>query len=399
MTHAKSMAALALVALLGYYKLVKKGRNDLEGRFWSLVPPRLAHHLRTSYFTARCIQYLFNTTARVAAAVALLFTKPQLLYKHLYPPHLIASDVPYAKTTRTTHRTQHQRLDVYAPNFHTSQMSLPSTPSTPVVVFIHGGIWTLFNRHFFRLLGEQFAQLGVICVIPSYSYYPDGNTQNQIEDVALAINWVEQHISIYGGSKQKIVLCGQSSGAHVTSQYILRSAAVALESKVCGYIGCSGVFDPLHHNTSFESKRGVNHISPLVPANGGLLRWHNVAGCGKETDETQEEPMARYSSCLKVMQLSKQSLQCLPPMLLLHGKDDTTVPTSSSEFFLNQCKKAMGNNKETLNIEMKLLDGIDHATYLYDISVNEGPMKNAMMNNIMCFVSGCCKIANASDQQ
>ena len=86
-------------------------------------------------------------------------------------------------------------------------------------------------------------------------------------------------------------------------------------------------------------------------------------------------------------------------MLLLHGKDDTTVPTSSSEFFLNQCKKAMGNNKETLNIEMKLLDGIDHATYLYDISVNEGPMKNAMMNNIMCFVSGCCKIANASGQQ
>jgi hypothetical protein len=166
----------------------------------------------------------------------------------------------------------------------------------------------------------------------------------------------------------------------------------------------SGVYDPLHHNLTFERRRGVHDVSPLVPANGG--------GSGGVTDAGSEQglEMSKYSSCSMVTRMEKDQLDQLCPILLLHGEVDTTVPVESSLNFYDAVTRSIGDGSDGSDgsegsvgsdgsreegseegrrrrITLKRLENVDHAAYLFDISVADvGARENSMMNSVVEFV-------------
>jgi hypothetical protein len=66
------------------------------------------------------------------------------------------------------------------------------------------------------LLARELAKFGYLVVVPDYRNFPQGNMEDMIADTIAAISWTKSHISLFGGDPSKIVLSGQSAGAHIT---------------------------------------------------------------------------------------------------------------------------------------------------------------------------------------
>ncbi|KAL7528802.1 hypothetical protein ACHAXR_002644 [Thalassiosira sp. AJA248-18] len=104
-----------------------------------------------------------------------------------------------------------QYLDIYG-----SRTPSPGkTTKKPVVIFLTGGAWIIGYRMWGTLLGRALAPFGILVIVPDYRNFPRVNIEGMVQDVDLSIQWVFDHVEEYGGDKEKVVLAGQSAGAHI----------------------------------------------------------------------------------------------------------------------------------------------------------------------------------------
>eukprot|EP00644_Phytophthora_capsici_P001599 jgi/Phyca11/531333/estExt2_fgenesh1_pm.C_PHYCAscaffold_1120002 len=189
----------------------------------------------------------------------------------------------------------------------------------PVLVFMHGGAWSFGHKWQYALVGEYLATQGFLVAVINYRTFPNGSVVDMIEDIENAVSWVAENCQSLGGDNSRLFLSGHSSGGHV--------GALALEivNYVRGFIGLSAPYDIAEHYI-FESKRvvgplnGVHEISSMKPAMLGM------------------DNFKKYSPATLVAESTNIGLS-LPPFSIVHGEDDTVVPTSSSKklaFNLNQ---------------------------------------------------------------
>ena len=107
----------------------------------------------------------------------------------------------------------------------------PAKPgSYPVYVWIHGGGFT--GGHSFEPMydGAMLAQEGVICVTVAYRLgvfgFLDvepllgptyaGSANNALRDLILALTWIQQNISAFGGDPARVTIGGESAGAKLS---------------------------------------------------------------------------------------------------------------------------------------------------------------------------------------
>lgn len=91
----------------------------------------------------------------------------------------------------------------------------------PVLVFIHGGSNTGGWSYEPNYHGGPLAQRGVVVVSVAYRLgvfgwlsHPDMPIQNPgLHDLAVALDWVHDHIAAFGGDPNRIVVSGESAGA------------------------------------------------------------------------------------------------------------------------------------------------------------------------------------------
>lgn len=96
----------------------------------------------------------------------------------------------------------------------------------PVLIYIHGGSFTGGSANEGHISGAEFAKNGVIMVALNYRLgpfgfcsHPDLTDENGVcgnfglFDQTVAIQWVRNNISAFGGNPDKITLMGQSAGA------------------------------------------------------------------------------------------------------------------------------------------------------------------------------------------
>jgi acetyl esterase/lipase len=128
--------------------------------------------------------------------------------------------------------------------------------SQPVVFFVHGGAWTDGYREIYGYLALPFTgEKGWTTVVIDYrltadevtlagtsakaAWYPDN-----VDDVADSFRWVAENISGNGGDPGKIVIFGQSAGAHLVSLFAASTDPdyVSLRPYIKGAVSMSGVY-------------------------------------------------------------------------------------------------------------------------------------------------------------
>ena len=107
-------------------------------------------------------------------------------------------------------------LDMYG-----SKTPLPGGKSSnnnknkPVVIFLTGGAWIIGYRMGGTLLARALTAFGILVIVPDYRNFPRVNIEGMVQDVDMSIQWVFDNIEEYGGDREKVVLVGQSAGAHI----------------------------------------------------------------------------------------------------------------------------------------------------------------------------------------
>lgn len=126
-------------------------------------------------------------------------------------------------------------LDIYAP---------PGAGATtaPVMVMIHGGGWQSGDKANPGLLANKvpfFTTNGWLFVSINYRLSPAVQHPAHVQDVAMALAWLQANIADYGGDPTRLYLMGHSAGAHLAA--LVATDEQYLESEGTGLDALSGV--------------------------------------------------------------------------------------------------------------------------------------------------------------
>jgi len=186
----------------------------------------------------------------------------------------------------------HQRLDLYLPGDQVRA-------NGQLVIFVYGGGWTSGKKGHYYFVADALTAAGYSVAIPDYAKYPQVQFPTFVDDVALAVAWLWRNRDQLGDVNE-FILMGHSAGAH-TAALLITDARYLAEHQLepdtfAAFVGLAGPygFTPKEkkYQRIFDNLEDYSQMQPLHFANGGE-----------------------------------------PPMLLLHGEDDTTVlPVNSRKF-------------------------------------------------------------------
>ena len=203
-----------------------------------------------------------------------------------------------------------------------------------------------------------------------YRRYPLARTVwDAADDVGAALDYVSTNITRYGGDARKVVLVAHSSGAHISALHLLSRMKAVTEAGdgqqglgLHSFIGLSGVYD-INAHYEHEKKRGVHEISALKPANGFSPAEFAAASPTALARELAEK-------CAKQWDGETPGKKPAPPpqIRLVHCKDDSTVPFSSStDLWEALARVADGAGAEPGAVRVELLEEGGHASLLREV--------------------------------
>ncbi len=103
-------------------------------------------------------------------------------------------------------------LDLYQP-------ATPSSKPRPAVVLIHGGGWTSFDKSTMQGMGNFLARWGFVAASVDYRLFHDKDNRwpAQLDDVQLAVRWLQANAEKYNLDPNHIGAFGHSAGAQLAS--------------------------------------------------------------------------------------------------------------------------------------------------------------------------------------
>jgi len=251
-------------------------------------------------------------------------------------PH-IAKDIAYGDRPR-------QRLDVYWP---------PDAEGKrlPVLIFVHGGSWNWGDKTLYPLVGARFTARGFVVVVVNYSLYPDAAFPTFVEDAAAAIAWTTRRIDAYHGDPDRLFVAGHSAGGHILSLVVLDDQYLAAHGltrdALRGFIAISAPTDLTALQKHLEAHPHVASVEDLRAVMGGPDRL------------AQADPIRHARSQT-------------PPILMLHGVDDQTVPIAIAREFASALRAAGAQ------VALREYDRTDHFSILLD-GVRDDPARPARL--------------------
>jgi len=215
-----------------------------------------------------------------------------------------------------------QKLDVYP--------GAGAAASKPIIVFIYGGGWDSGRRQDYAWVGRALAAQGFLTIVPDYRLVPGNLYPDFLADCAAAVRWTRDNAARLGGDPERIVLMGHSAGAYnvamlALDRRLLESAGVPATA-IRGAIGLAGPYD-------------------FYPWDADASR--NAFGQWPEPLATQPVTYARADA---------------PPLLLLHGRSDTTVRPRNTERLGARMRAAGGR------VETRIYPDMDHKGILLALS-------------------------------
>ena len=233
-------------------------------------------------------------------------------------------------------------------------------PARPLIVWVHGGGW---DRGDSRISGAfanypavlaSLAARGYAVASVNYRLAGEARFPAALRDVKSAIRYLRFNAAKFGISPDKVILWGGSAGGHLA----------ALAADTCG----DTAFEP-EKSTGRLPKSAADAAKPLAASDcvQAAVIWYGVfdlptyaksASAGGE-QSTVLRSLGNFLGCDPVSCGEPASpiahvSAATPPMLLIHGTADKTVPSVQTEIMAEKLKKA-GVRVETL-----LIPGVDH---------------------------------------
>lgn len=186
------------------------------------------------------------------------------------PPEVeMVKDIPYIDDGNLYHL-----LDVYYPKGTAPDEKLP------VIIDIHGGGWMYATKDLNEYYCRALADRGFVVFNMSYRLVPDVTVDEQLQDVAYALKWINENMSSYPCDTENIMLTGDSAGGmlSVYSEVLLQSPelrevfgvvdagididALVLTSPVA-YMkdGAISVYTKLLWGTDYKDRKTYNYMN------------------------------------------------------------------------------------------------------------------------------------------
>lgn len=178
----------------------------------------------------------------------------------------------------------------------------------PAIVFFFGGGWTGGTPTHFQLQAEYLASRGIVAFCPDYRTKKSHNTTpfECVKDAKSAIRFLKENADSLRIISNKIVAAGGSAGGHLAA--------------------CTALIDDINENTDNLD------FSPIPFA---MVLFNPVVDTGKK-GYGNEKVKGREFEISPVHHIKNG----VPPTLIMHGKDDTTVPYENVVRFTQTMKQA-----------------------------------------------------------
>jgi acetyl esterase len=228
----------------------------------------------------------------------------------------VQEDIEFTKTPVS------QKMDAHIP---------PGKGPFPTVILVHGGGWTQGHKtiNFVTPLFEPLTRTGYTWFTIDYRLAPQYPYPAAVEDVEAAIRFVKEHAKEYKVNPRKIVLMGESAGAHLVN---LIGARNRPPLNVAAVVSFYGPMDMVEFCKQFDGK----------PMPASMKDFFQITSCdGAGAAKIREASPATY--------LSRKT----PPFLFIHGTKDEAVPYSQSPLGMALLKK-VGVSSDLITVQ----DGI-----------------------------------------
>jgi len=208
-----------------------------------------------------------------------------------------------ANITYLTATNYENKLDLYERRDATSPQ--------PALIYIHGGGWTGGTKEagFNKVL--PYLEMGWNVVNVEYRLARIAQAPAAVEDCLCALRWVATHAKDHHIDANRLVVTGDSAGGHLalTTGMIPESAGLDRE--------CPGV--PLPKVAAIVDWYGIADVNDLL--DGPNMKTYAVQWLGAAANRAE---IAKRVSPLEYVRAG------LPPILMIHGDADPTVPYQHS---------------------------------------------------------------------
>ena len=290
--------------------------------------------------------------------------------------HKIRSRIAFQKERYGTHHRQIADVMV--------NENLQKRKDVPMFIFLHGGAWGSGFPTMYRLISSPFLERNYRAVVLGYRTYPDGTMEDQVQDLADAVEYfttkyayasvsgsissstIDDNLDNTRSSSPKVVLMGHSSGAHIVMLAALKGR---FSSRVDALIGMSGVYD-LTSALAKELQEGLTKLSPMGPCCKDQFEENSPTWL---IEQRQINPSDKFSSP------GDGELDCLPPVLLLHGDDDPVASPIQSESLYKILKESETNSNGSAfkyQYQFELLKGVQHQDTVLETCLGRGRTQN-----------------------
>ncbi|WP_162341590.1 alpha/beta hydrolase [Paenibacillus paridis] len=251
-----------------------------------------------------------------------------------------------------------------------------STDLRSAVVWIHGGGWERGEpamllpqcRYFAKRGAVSFSvQYRLLTALPKAEASDDSEIPNRtivdcLTDCKTALRYIRSHAKAFGIHTARIAVAGDSAGGYLAAglgmldEFDREDEDTSISSKADLIVMCSGIVDLTRKWKSY------------VPFNG-------AAGDAVEEQEQAEHTIHDWNKrheYAKRLSPLYQAAVGQPPMLVMHGLEDTTVEPVEAAHFYDAYAKA-GNEAELV-----LLPKLRHAFIIYGYSATDEQVKTAL---------------------
>jgi acetyl esterase/lipase len=201
----------------------------------------------------------------------------------------------------------------------------PSLADRPGVIVIHGGVWVEGSKEdMLELFCLPFVRHGMVVANVEYRLAKSAPAPAAVNDVLKAAQWFHDHAAQYKVDPKRMIAMGGSAGAHLALLAAMTGASTDLgpTTKIAAVIDFFGIAD-------VADQIAGPHQQPYAVA------WI--------PEQPGRMELAKRLSPITYVRKG------LPPILVLHGDADSTVPLEQSVALVKELKAA-GDDAELITV-------------------------------------------------